>query len=118
MLRRDSCEALDAAGVEQSAHLSDGDVVEGGHEVKAEILKAETLKRRGRVWARRLSDGLRRDATATFRRIRRTGTADFEYVSHEILFVLGIREEGRQPVRLRFPRWWADCRAVPPGGIR
>jgi len=36
-------ESLDAAGGEQGAHLGDGDVVEGGHEVKAEILKAETL---------------------------------------------------------------------------
>jgi hypothetical protein len=40
-------EALDATGVEQGAHLGDGDVVEGGHEGKAEILKTETLKGRG-----------------------------------------------------------------------
>lgn len=72
----------------------------------------------GRREARRLPDGLRRDATATFRGIRRTDTADFKCVSHGILLVVAIRVKGRQPARLRFPRWWADCRAVPPGGIR
>ena len=43
LIRRCLFEALDATGVEQGAHLGDGDVVEGGHEVKAEMLKAETL---------------------------------------------------------------------------
>ena len=38
-----SFKQLRAARSEQGAHLGDGDVVEGGHEVKAEILKAETL---------------------------------------------------------------------------
>ena len=56
-------EALDATGGEEGAHLGDGDVVEGAeafglwqalaeehgeHGVKAEMLKTETLKGRGR----------------------------------------------------------------------
>jgi hypothetical protein len=63
VIRRDSFEAFDTAGREQGPHLGDGDVVEGGesfglrqaladedggHGVKAEILKSETLKWRGR----------------------------------------------------------------------